>query len=266
MTTQVSGLAGWRIRGCRFLLGLGLVLAGFTLRGAEDVKFDVIETESRTYTNVTVLNKTRTDIFIQHAGGVANLKLKDLDDKILTQLGYQVAPKKQPMKPLAVPTQILTNVTQQLEAYPQFQALRQKWQTELQPKLPPISKGLILGVLAGVLFCHLLGCYCCLLIVRKVGQKPGLLVWIPGLQMIPMLRAAGMSGWCFLLLLVPVVNLVVSVMWCFKIVECRGKGVIWAILLLLPITNFFAFLYLAFSGTGEPQLFRASPPPLAKAA
>ena len=266
MMTRATEWAGWRVLGCRFLLGLGLVLAGFTLRAAEDEKFDVLETANATYTNVTVLTKTRTDIFIQHAGGVSNVKLRDIDAEILTQLGYQVAPKKEAKKPLTVPTQLITNVTQQLEANPQFQALEQKWQTQMQPKLPPISKGLILGVLAALFAGYLFFCYCCMLIVRKTGNEPGLLVWIPIFQMIPLCRAAGMSGWWLILWLVPLLNILVSVMWCFKIVESRGKSVIWAFLLLLPVTSFFAFLYLAFSNGEERQRFHATPPPLAKAA
>jgi len=296
MTTQATGLAGWRVRGYRFLLGLGLVLASLTLC-AEDEKFDVLETANGTYSNVTVLSKTRTDIFIQHAGGAANVKLRDIDDEILTRLGYKVAPKKEPMKPLAVPTQLITNVTRQLEANPQVQALEQKWQTDMQSKLPPMSKGMILGVLGGILAVflavYLFFCYCCMLIVRKTDHKPGLLVWFPILQMIPLLRAAGMSPAWFLVWLSPVLagsvafsslrdgglgpmtfvlpiaqlaNLVVYVVWIFRIVSARGKSLIWAILLLLPITNFFAFLYLAFSNGQEPQRFRATPPPLARAA
>jgi hypothetical protein len=292
MTTQATGFVGWRVCGCRFVLGLGLVLAGFTLRAADE-KFDVLQTENGVYTNVTVLTKTRTDIFIQHAGGVANVKLKDLDDKILTQLGYQVAPKKQPMKPLTVPTQLITNVTHQLEANPQFQALEQKWQTEIQSKLPPISKGLILGVLAGLFVGYLFFCYCCMLIVRKTGNRAGLLIWLPILKVIPLFRAAGMPAWWvlvwlspaivnavaipylrdggvrpwwFILAIFPVANLVASVVWIFKIVASRGKNPIWAVLLLLPVTNLIAFLYLAFSNGEERQRFHATPPPLAKAA
>jgi hypothetical protein len=56
-----------------------------------------------------------------------------------------------------------------------------------------------------------------------------------------------MSYWWFLALLVPVLNLVPAFLWPFKIANARGKSVWVGILLLLPITNFFAFLYLAFS-------------------
>jgi apolipoprotein N-acyltransferase len=62
-----------------------------------------------------------------------------------------------------------------------------------------------------------------------------------------MLQAASMSGWWFILFCIPVLNLVGYVVWSFKIVHARGKTLPLAILLLLPVTNVFAFLYLAFS-------------------
>jgi len=39
-----------------------------------------------------------------------------------------------------------------------------------------------------------------------------------------------------LALLVPLVNLVVRIVWCFRLVRARGKAPIWVPLLLLPVT------------------------------
>ncbi|MEK7785274.1 MAG: hypothetical protein AAB658_07610, partial [Chloroflexota bacterium] len=39
-----------------------------------------------------------------------------------------------------------------------------------------------------------------------------------------------------------------QIVWCFKIVQARGKSVLAAIGLLLPVTNLLSLLYLAFSG------------------
>jgi ABC-type uncharacterized transport system permease subunit len=51
--------------------------------------------------------------------------------------------------------------------------------------------------------------------------------------------------------LIPLLNLVAQVVWSFKIAKARGKNAGWAILLLLPVTNILAFLYLAFSSGGQ---------------
>jgi len=106
------------------------------------------------------------------------------------------------------------------------------------------------GVLVVGLVFHLFFSYCARLICIKTGNVPGIMVWLPVLQIFPMLRAAGMSGWWFLGLFVPVLNLVVQILWCINIVKARGKHVIWAILLILPLINVVAFIYLAFSDDG----------------
>jgi uncharacterized membrane protein YhaH (DUF805 family) len=72
-------------------------------------------------------------------------------------------------------------------------------------------------------------------------------VWLPFLQMIPLLRAARMSGWWFLANFVPVLNIIMSVTWCFKIAEARGKSAFIGFLLLLPVTNIIALMVLAFA-------------------
>ena len=52
------------------------MLAGKSM-SAED-SFETLQVGPQTYTNVTVLNRTATDVFIKHAGGSINFKVKDL--------------------------------------------------------------------------------------------------------------------------------------------------------------------------------------------
>src|SRR5258707_251791 len=85
-------------------------------------------------------------------------------------------------------------------------------------------------------------------ICKKAGAQPGIMVWLPVLQLFPLLRAAQMPLWWFLLWFVPGVNLVAQVVWCIKIADARGKSPWVGVLLILPVTNIFTFLYLAFSG------------------
>jgi hypothetical protein len=54
-------------------------------------------------------------------------------------------------------------------------------------------------------------------------------------------------------MLIPLVNIIAQILWCVKIVQARGKSVWVTILLILPVTNLFAFLYLAFSSAGESE-------------
>jgi hypothetical protein len=100
-------------------------------------------------------------------------------------------------------------------------------------------------------------CYCCHLICFKAKSPSSFLVWVPVLQLLPLLRAANMSGWWFLAFFVPGLNIVALVLWSLNIVKARGKHIAWAILLILPVTNLLAFLYLAFSSGADSNL----PPP-----
>ena len=51
-----------------------------------------------------------------------------------------------------------------------------------------------------------------------------------------------------------VLSLIVMVVWFFKIAKARGKSAWVGLFLLLPVTNLFAFLYLAFSdGSSEKE-------------
>jgi hypothetical protein len=85
------------------------------------------------------------------------------------------------------------------------------------------------------------------LICINAGTDPGVMIWLPVLQMFPMLRAAQMSPWSILLFLIPIVNIFAQISWSLKIAKACGKGTATGIMLFLPITNFFALLYLAYS-------------------
>jgi hypothetical protein len=77
------------------------------------------------------------------------------------------------------------------------------------------------------------------------------LIWIPLAQFVPLFKAAGMSPWWGVGLLVPIFNVVPMVLWCFKITKILGKSPVFGVLLLLPPVNVFVLLYLAFWGLSE---------------
>jgi uncharacterized membrane protein YhaH (DUF805 family) len=73
------------------------------------------------------------------------------------------------------------------------------------------------------------------------------LVWIPIVQLIPLLQAARMQVWMILLFLIPIVNIVVGIVMWVKICVARGKSGWLVILLFIPIVNLIFIPYLAFS-------------------
>jgi hypothetical protein len=119
------------------------------------------------------------------------------------------------------------------------------------PSLKLFSPNLLTGIVVGLVAGYLFFCHCLKLIVEKAGDEPDFMVWVPILQLLPMLRAAGMSGWWLLGCLVPGVSLLAHLVWSVKIVRVREKSIWLAVLLVLPVTNVFAFIYLAFSSVND---------------
>lgn len=107
--------------------------------------------------------------------------------------------------------------------------------------------GLICALLGVQLAVHLFYCYCLKRICTKVGYAPGPLVWFPVLNLFPQLGAAKLSGWFFLLYLVPVVSLGIAIVNWVKLCEARGKPAVLGILYLLPFGRLGLACYLAFS-------------------
>lgn len=84
-------------------------------------------------------------------------------------------------------------------------------------------------------------------IFTKAG-KPGWASIIPIYNVYVQFQIAGMSGWMFLLLLVPIVNIVVSIMLYVNLAKAFGKSTGFAIGLIF--LNFIFVLMLAF-GSAE---------------
>lgn len=80
---------------------------------------------------------------------------------------------------------------------------------------------------------------------KKAG-KPGWAAIIPIYNIIVMLEIAGMPGWYVLLLLIPIVNVVISILIILRFVKAYGKGTGFGIL-----TIFFAPIMYAIMAFGD---------------
>ena len=210
-----------------------------------DQTFPLLKTRTATYTNVTVTTRAEDYIFIVYDGGMTSVKVSNLSPEARHALGYASAETPTPSTgtgPAVVVARESANPSAQLPA--QAQALK-LWQEKLQAL--HFTTEFIYTVLAIVLLIHLGVSYCFSLICSKTGNPGGLLVWLPALQWVPLFRAAGMSGWWFFGFFIPILNIVAPILWSINIVKARGKSVWVTVMLLLPVTSIFAFLYLAFS-------------------
>jgi len=224
---------------------------------APDQKFDVLQTKTTVYKNVTVTKKAKTCIFIRHSSGIVNIQLADLPDDVLETLGYPTAAQQAQASAKVLPAKLsIPSVPPQLAQ--KVEQAYQKFAPAWAPRIT-INTGVLLLALGTLIAVYLFFCYCSMLICQKTHTEPGALVWVPALQLFPLLRAAGMSRVWFVAFFVPLLNVVAQIVWYVKIVQARGKSIWVAVLLLLPLSGPFAFLYLAFSSAAPFNIEREVP-------
>ncbi len=220
---------------------------------AEPVKFEQLKVRTRTYTNVTVTFTGKNSIFLIHSGGMETVALTNLEPSVLVQLGYGDPGSAGTNTVMGwvkghVPVMAVTNLDtfrkylpaqldRRLPANPDYERL-------LEPRV------LTFMILFFLLF-HLVFSFAASRICRvAIGCEPDW-IWIPVAQFVPLFKAAGMSPWWGVGLLVPIFNVVPMVLWCFKITKILGKSPVFGVLLLVPPVNVFVLLYLAFWGLSE---------------
>jgi cytochrome c biogenesis protein CcmG, thiol:disulfide interchange protein DsbE len=72
------------------MCGVLFVAMAFTTQGADE-SFAILKTKDEVYTKVTVTSVTATDIYFSHAGGLASVKLKNLDPELQKHFHYDPA-------------------------------------------------------------------------------------------------------------------------------------------------------------------------------
>lgn len=205
-----------------------------------DEKFDSLTIGGNTFSNVTVISRTKTHISFQHAHGFSSVRMTTLPPSDQTKVGYTPPP----------PPKTVLDRAKDLTAWvndPRLQAMEKEIRAEVNRVISEDDKVIIYSAVGGVACIYFLFCLGAIKICRKTTVRPGLWVWLPGFQWISLLKAAGMSPWNFLLLLIPPINLIVMSIWCFKICRTRQKSPALGFLLLIPVVNIFVYFYLAFS-------------------
>lgn len=242
----------------RLLRGLVLlaliVIPGFPLAALAQVEetFPVLTIGTRTYTNVTVTTKAKSYVMLMHSEGLANIKVSELSPALRETLGYnrEEAPKSKTAAATkwAKAKFAAFNIGDVKAAEKNIQ---EKWAQQSAvrhlPPLPEFNRRFFL-ILAAVLFVlFLIHSALLRLVIQNAGKEPGVMVWLPFLQIFPGLRAASMSpAWILGLPLG-----ITWIVWCFKIAAACGKSAFTGLCLLFPLTSPLALLYLAFSGGGR---------------
>ncbi len=89
--------------------------------------------------------------------------------------------------------------------------------------------------------------FCLQTIAIKTNTKDEWLAWIPIANLYLVCKTAGRPGWWFLLCLIPLVNIIVTIILWMEIAKARNEASWLGILTIIPIVNFIVLGYLAFS-------------------
>ena len=133
-------------------------------------------------------------------------------------------------------------------------AVENEVRPEIQRIIAENDKVILYSIFGGVACIYVLFCLATIKICKKTTVRPGLWAWLPGFQFVSLFKAAGMSPWNYLWLYIPPINLIVMMVWCFKICRARQKHPALGFLMLLIPINIFVFFYLAFSSRKDTSL------------
>ena len=255
-----TGLKRWTVVAyVSLVLGL-LPSIALAQNELDTVTFDSLNTsDGITYSNVTITSVTKTHVAFKHADGLASVKLAMLTPEDQAMIGY--TPPPPPKSLLDYGKDLTSYLSRNLAPWlndPSLQALNQEIRAEINRVVTENDKVVLYSVVCGVACIYILFCLAAVKICRKTTVRPGLWVWLPGFEWISLLKAAGMSPWNFIWLLIPPINLIVMAVWCFKICRMRHKSAALGLLLLMPIINIFAYFYLAFSRQKYPAAHAAA--------
>ncbi len=112
---------------------------------------------------------------------------------------------------------------------------------------PAILGTLLFFVLGLVLVAYLYMALSLRTIATKTGAANTWLAWIPIANIFLMLEIAKKPGWWFVLFLVPLANVVVSIIVWMEIAKARNKPDWWGILIIVPLVGAVVPGYLAWA-------------------
>jgi hypothetical protein len=196
-----------------------------------------------------VTTKSKNYVMLLHSTGMANIKVSELSPDVRQTLGYsreeEPKNKTEAAKKWAKAKLGMFNIGDVKAAE---KNLQQKWAEQSAahhlPPLPEFNQQFLLTAGAVLFFLFLIHSALLCRVVQNAGKQPGLMIWLPILQVFPCLKAASMSAAWILGLPFGIT----SIVWCFKIAAACGKSAFTGLCLLFPLTSPLALLYLAYSG------------------
>lgn len=116
---------------------------------------------------------------------------------------------------------------------------------------PEVSQAAIAGIMAIYLVVLAVGyvymAICFQIIAKKTATGSAWMAWVPIVNIFLMLMIAKKPMWWFILMLIPIVNIVILIITFMEIAKARGKPGWVGVLMIVPFANVIVPGYLAFS-------------------
>jgi hypothetical protein len=132
--------------------------------------------------------------------------------------------------------------------------------------LPPEAAAALPFVIGGVtilaIIFYVYTAYCQYVIAKKTNTENAWMAWVPFLNMWQMVKIARKEWWYFLLMFIPLVNIVVFVILWMKIAEIRNMPSWLGILMIISPVNLIVLGFLAFKDAPLPAVVTPPMPPM----
>lgn len=255
---------------CRFwtAMALCLVIESTIPARAAEVSFVVLHAGGKSYTNAVVTlpagGKIGKTLVINHATGMASIKVADLDDGARVRLGLP------PLQPKPASTAKPSSSSSAASANGSAPSSAPTPVGISNPGLRKILD-LVRGagdriqegfqvswfewvVLSAIFVVYLMGCKACKDLCRRAGYPSSIAVWLPIWKRLALFKAVGVSRvWFVIGMFIPFVGFWAYVVCCRRLCDTfgRSKWLVWA-MIFLPTTP-FAFMALAESSKEDDQ-------------
>ena len=235
----------------RWVFGAACLMSALgTAQGAQE-RFAELQVNGVRFTNVVVTGKTAKDLFIRHAGGIATIKLHELDRSTLEQLG--MAPPPAPASSKSRPSKKADAAEQKgYSEVQQTDSTRSHWIHQLRTEY--LSWQVLLLIVVGVPLAYLLFCRSCWQLCRRGGSPSDVLVWFPILKRLALFKVAGVSWlWFFLGWVIPFVGACAWILCCLRLCEIFRCTRWWTLIMIWPLIGWPVFMYLAWTSRADDE-------------
>ena len=121
----------------------------------------------------------------------------------------------------------------------------------VDPQVASVGMGIFAGIMVFVfvfaLIVYVYYAFCLMKIAQRTNTLNSWFAWIPILNLILMLQIAKRPLWWILLMLVPLANLIITIIIWIDIAKALKKPEWLGVLVIVPIANLILPAYLAFS-------------------